>query len=262
MLDGGKTKEITMKSVFITGGTTGMGLELAKIYLKLGWKVGVCGRDPLKFKEGFPYGGDDLYYYQVDVTDKEALQKAISDFSHSIGLDLLIASAGISFPHKTKIPDFERSYYMVHVNLLGVMYAFEAAMKEMLPKKRGHLVAISSVAGFNGLPGVSAYSATKSAVTKYCESLSLDLSDYGITVTSIHPGFVDTPLTRVNPHPMPFKLSAAEAAKKIARAIEKKKMHYSFPFLFSFVVKFLSLLPRTWYKRLMKIKFFNFSKEH
>ncbi|HLW56847.1 MAG TPA: SDR family NAD(P)-dependent oxidoreductase, partial [Bacteriovoracaceae bacterium] len=197
-----------------------------------------------------------------DVTDREALQKAILEFSHSIGLDLLIASAGISFPHKTKIPDFERSYYMVQVNLLGVMYAFEAALKVMLPKKSGHLVAISSVAGFNGLPGVSAYSATKSAVTKYCESLNLDLADYGITVTSIHPGFVDTPLTRVNPHPMPFLQTAPQAARKIAWAIRKKKMHYSFPFLFSLVVKFLSLLPRTWYKRLMTIKLFNFSKEH
>src|SRR5690606_1020437 len=142
----------------------------------------------------------------------------------------------------------------VHVNLLGVMYAFEAALKVMIPKGQGQLVAISSIAGFNGLPGVSAYSATKSAVTKYCESLNLDLADLGITVTSIHPGFVDTPLTRVNPHPMPFKLTAAEAAKKIARAIGEKRMHYSFPFIFSFVVKFLSLLPRTWYKRLMRVK--------
>lgn len=251
-----------MNSVFITGGTTGMGLELAKIYLAAGWKVGVCGRDPLKFKAGFPYENSDLHYYSVDVTDRVALQQAIANFSYSIGLDLLIACAGISFPHKTRIPDFERSYQMVHVNLLGVMYAFEAALKVMLPKNKGQLVAISSIAGFNGLPGVSAYSATKSAVTKYCESLNLDLADLGITVTSIHPGFVDTPLTRVNPHPMPFKLSAAEAAKKIARAIEKKRMHYSFPFIFSLVVKFLSLLPRTWYKRLMRVKMFNFSKEH
>lgn len=252
-----------MKSVFITGGTTGMGLELAKIYVKRGWKVGVCGRDPLKFKENFAYiSQDNLHYYQVDVSDREALQKAIAEFSSSIGLDLLIASAGISFPHKTKIPDFERSYHMVHVNLLGVMYAFEAALKVMIPKQSGQLVAISSIAGFNGLPGVSAYSATKSAVTKYCESLNLDLSDLGITVTSIHPGFVDTPLTRVNPHPMPFLISAQKAAEKISHAIDKKKMHYSFPFIFSFVVKLLSLLPRTLYKRLMKIKLFNFSKEH
>lgn len=251
-----------MKSVFITGGTTGMGLELAKLYLKKGWKVGVCGRDPQKFKDGFAFLTGDPHYFPVDVTDRESLQKAIADFSHSIGLDLLIASAGISFPHKTKIPDFERSYYMVKVNLLGVMYAFEAALKVMVPNKAGQLVAISSVAGFNGLPGVSAYSATKSAVTKYCESLNLDLSDLGITVTSIHPGFVDTPLTRVNPHPMPFLLSAEKAASKIAKAIEQKRMNYSFPFFFSLVVKFLSLLPRTWYKRLMKIKLFNFSKEH
>lgn len=250
-----------MKSVFITGGTTGMGMELAKLYLARGWKVGVCGRDRLKFDENFASHKDNVYFYQVDVAHREELQSAITKFSESIGLDLLIANAGIGYKFKTKIPDFEYSYKMVHVNLLGVMYAFEAALNVMIPRSKGQLVAISSIAGYNGLPGVSAYSATKAAVSKYCESLNLDLKQFNIDVTTIHPGFVDTPLTQGNHHPMPFLMKAPKAAKLIARAIDKKKMVFAFPFLFSCIVRLIGILPRTWYRRLMSVKAINYSKE-
>lgn len=250
-----------MKSVFITGGTTGMGMELAKSYAAKGWKVGVCGRDPQKFDQHFSTMKDQVAYYQVDVADRDQVKAAVSDFSKSIGLDLMIANAGIGYKFKTKVPDFEYSYKMVHVNFLGVMYAFEAALDIMIPRGKGHIVAISSLAGLNGLPGVSAYSATKSAVIKYCESLSIDMKQFNINVTAVCPGFVDTPLTTNNHHPMPFLLKAPDAAQKIIYAIEKKKMVYAFPFVFSSIVRFLSILPRTWYRFFMTIKAFNYSKE-
>lgn len=249
-----------MKSVFITGGTSGIGLEMAKLYAHKGWRVGVCGREKLKFDEHFR-DVDNVSFYQVDVTIREDVRAAISHFSKVIGLNLLIANAGIAYKYKTKLPDFEYSYKMVHVNLLGVMYSFEAALDVMIPGGQGHLVAISSVAGYNGLPGVSAYSATKAAVLKYCESLHLDLKKFNINVTSICPGFVETPLTAVNTHPMPFMVNSSRAAELIFQAIEKKKMTYAFPFFFALVVRFLSLLPRTWYRALMGIKFLNYSKE-
>lgn len=250
-----------MKAVFITGGTTGIGLELAKLYARKGWRVGVCGRDRKNFEDNFEFDKENVNYYCVDVSNREELQKAIAEFSSPIGLDLMIANAGIGYKFKTKVPDFKWSYKMVHVNLLGVMYAFEAALDVMIPRNKGHLVAISSVAGFNGLPGVSAYSATKAAVQKYCESLNLDMRQFNIDVTTICPGFVETPLTAANHHPMPFMVKAPKAAELIANAIQKKKMIYAFPFLFSTVVRFLSYLPRTWYRALMSIKAFNYSKE-
>jgi short-subunit dehydrogenase len=249
-----------MKAVFITGGTTGIGLELAKLYSSQGWKVGVCGRDRQKFEDNFEYGRENVSFYQLDVSDKEELQKAIRSFSAPIGLDLLIANAGIGYKYKTKIPDFNYSYKMVHVNFLGVMYAFEAALEVMIPRSSGHLVAISSLAAYNGLPGVSAYSATKSAVLKYCESLNIDLSQFNITVTSICPGFVDTPLTKSNHHPMPFLMDAPRAARLITKAIKRKKMIYAFPFFFSLFVKLLGMLPRTWYRGLMRMKSLNYSR--
>lgn len=250
-----------MKAVFITGGTTGIGMELAKIYAGKGWKVGVCGRERSKFEQSFETARDNVSFYQVDVANRNELKAAISDFSKSIGLDLLIANAGIGYKFKTKIPDFEWSYKMVNVNLLGVMYAFEGALDVMIPRGKGQLVAISSIAGYNGLPGVSAYSATKAAVQKYCESLHLDLRQFNINVTTICPGFVETPLTSNNQHVMPFIVKAPRAAELIARAIEKKKMVYAFPFFFATLVRILGLLPRTWYRAFMSFKAVNYSKE-
>ncbi|HXH76806.1 MAG TPA: SDR family NAD(P)-dependent oxidoreductase [Bacteriovoracaceae bacterium] len=250
-----------MKSVFITGGTTGIGMELAKHYSANGWKVGVCGRERSKFDQHFETKRENVSYYCVDVSNRDELRAAIADFSKSIGLDLLIANAGIGYKFKTKVPDFQFSYKMVQVNLLGVMYAFEAALDVMIPRSKGQLVAVSSIAGYNGLPGVSAYSATKAAVLKYCESLHLDMRQFNINVTTICPGFVDTPLTQANHHPMPFLMQAPKAAKLIARAIEKKKMVYAFPFLFSTIVRILGILPRTWYRALMSIKRLNYTKE-
>lgn len=250
-----------MKSVFITGGTSGMGLELAKKYLKLGWRVGVCGRTQSKFAENFTEYRDNVSFYAVDVADREALKAAIKQFAAPTGLQLLVASAGISYPIKSKLPDFERTYRMVHVNLLGVMYAFEAALEVMIPQGGGHLVAISSVAGFNGFPGVSGYSATKSGVIKFCESLNLDLRHLNIDVTCVCPGFVDTPLTKVNRHPMPFLMPAPRAAELIVRGIQRKKALVVFPFFFGLVLRVLSVLPRWLYRKLLSTGPANFSRD-
>ncbi len=250
-----------MRAVFITGGTSGIGMELAKHYLAKGWKVGVCGRDRQKFEASFSTHRDNIYFYPTDVSNREQLKTAISDFSKSIGLDLLIANAGIGYKFKTKIPDFDYSYKMVQINLLGVMYSVEAALDVMIPRGKGQLAIISSIAGYNGLPGVSAYSATKAAVQKYGESLHLDLKQFNINVTTICPGFVETPLTANNNHSMPFIVKAPVAAKKIVRAIEKKKMVYAFPFIFSTIVRILSMLPRTWYRFIITKKSFNYSSK-
>jgi short-subunit dehydrogenase len=250
-----------MRAIFITGGTTGIGLELAKLYLQKGWKVGVCARDRKKFEENFSDASDNVIFYPADVANRLEVKGAIADFAKSYGLDLVIANAGMGYKVKSRVPDFDYSYKIVHLNLLGVMYTFEAALDVMIPQGRGQIAAISSIAGYNGLPGVSAYSATKAAVQKYCESLHLDLRRFNIAVTSICPGFVETPLTATNGHSMPFIMKAPKAATLIAKAIENKKMNYAFPFLFSKIVWMISLLPRTWYRFIISRKALDYSKE-
>lgn len=248
------------KSIFITGGSSGMGLELVKKYHQLGHRVGACARDEKKFKKAIGEQNHGVVFYTVDVANRDELFRAMDNFA-SEGLDLVIACAGISYSHKSRIPNFEHSYQVVQTNFLGVMYTFEAALKYFLPQKRGHLVAVSSIAGLNGLPGVSAYSAAKSAVIKLCESFYLDLKQDNIAVTCVCPGFVDTPLTQVNPHPMPFLMTADQAAQEIIKGIEKKKMRVYFPFLFTFAVRLLSILPRRVYAFIMGQKGFNYSLE-
>lgn len=243
--------------VFITGGTTGIGLELAKLYLKEGHDVGICGRDLGKLSSDIK-SHPRLRCYQVDVRVRNEINMAVGDFSQ-LGLDVMVANAGRSVGGKTKTPNFDAAIDVMNVNVMGLLYTFEAALKYMIPAKRGQLVGIASVAGMVGLPGASSYSASKAAVVKLCESYSLDLAAQGIAVTTIMPGFIDTPLTKKNNHSMPFLMGAEEGALKIKRAIDAKKIVYIFPLRMKIVMTLLEIMPRFLYRRLMSLPMFNYS---
>lgn len=247
-------------NIFITGGTTGIGLALAKLYLEEGHRVGICARNLSKFPVEIKNKYKQLSCYEVDVTKREDLHKAIHDFA-PVELDMIIANAGRSVGSKSKTPQFSVANEIIDINVKGVLNTFDIALEIMLPRKKGHLVATASVAGFMGLPGAGAYSASKAAVLKLCESYSLDLKRRGIDVTAIAPGFIDTPLTQKNNHKMPFLMSAEKAAKLIKRALEKKKVLYVFPFRMKMIVTIMDKMPRSLYRLIMNLKFFNYSEE-
>lgn len=245
--------------IFITGGTTGIGLALAENYLINGHDVGVCGRSPEKLDPKLKEKYSKLSVYKADVTDREEIGKAIDDFSKG-HLDLVIANAGRSVGSKSKKPNFDASRSVIEINVLGVLNTFEAALRNMLPNKKGHIAAVASVAGMVGLPGASSYSASKAAVIKLCESYSLDLREWGIDVTCICPGFIDTPLTQKNDHGMPWLMEASVAATKIIKALEKKKSLFIFPWQMKCVIYCLDRMPRSLYRRVMSLKVANYSK--
>lgn len=247
-------------NIFITGGTTGIGLAVAKLYLEEGHRVGICARNISKFPSEIRNKYKQLVCYEVDVINREELYKAIHDFA-PVELDMVFANAGRSVGAKSKTPQFSVANEIIDINVKGVLNTFDIALEIMLPRKKGHLVATASVAGFMGLPGAGAYSASKAAVLKLCESYSLDLKRRGIHVTAIAPGFIDTPLTQKNNHRMPFLMSAEKAAKLIKRAIEKKKILYIFPFRMKIVVSVLDKMPRSMYRLIMNLKMFNYSEE-
>ncbi|HAZ12108.1 MAG: hypothetical protein A2X86_06345 [Bdellovibrionales bacterium GWA2_49_15] len=248
---------------FITGGTTGIGFELVKLYLSQGHRVAICGRDLSKLPKGFhEQHKKALWVYQLDVSDREALVKAVTDFTEKAeGLNVMIANAGRSVGSKSNIPDFQSAKEILETNVLGVLYSFEAAMQHFVSKKSGQLVAIASVAGFVGLPGAGAYSASKAAVVRLCESWSIDLKPLNISVSCICPGFIDTPMTQQNTHSMPFLMSGEKGAKLIGKAIESKRALYLFPLRMNLLITFLSLLPRFVYRWLMGLQTFNYSKQ-
>ncbi len=244
-------------NVFITGGSSGLGLTLAKLYLADGHRVGICDLDGESYKKVYKEG--EISFYQVNVVDRDRICNAVADFASDGGLDLIIANAGLATGVKSTIPDFDKGRAIIDVNLTGVWNTFEAASKIMLPQKKGHLVAISSLAALNGFPGTAIYSATKAAVKVLCESLHVDLRHSGIDVSAICPGFLQTPFTDINAHPMPFRLPIEKAAKMIKRGIEKKKIAYLLPWQMATIATILHTIPRSWYAWLMRSKLFNFS---
>lgn len=245
------------KSIFITGATTGIGFELAKLYVKEGYRVGVCGRDLTKLPD--PYRSR-FECYELSVTDEQALKEAIVDFHHKGGLDIVMANAGISHGSKSKLPDFKVTKQIIDINVYGVLNTFAPAISIFAQQGHGHLVGTASVAGFVGLPGASAYSASKAAVISLCESYALDLKHLGIKVTAICPGFIDTPLTKKNDHDMPFLMSVDKGARKIKKAIDKGRNLYVFPWQMALVMHILRRLPRFMYRFIMTLPFANYSK--
>lgn len=247
-------------NIFITGGTTGIGLAVAILYLEEGHRVGVCARNIDKFPAEIKNKYKLLKCYSVDVVNRDELRAAIIDFANG-ELDIVFANAGRSVGKKSRTPQFSVASEIMDINIKGVLNTFEVALEIMIPKKKGHLVATASVSGFMGLPGAGAYSASKAAVLKLCESYAIDLKRDGIDVTAIAPGFIDTPLTQKNNHKMPFLMSAEKAARLIKRAIEKKKVLYIFPLRMKILVTILDKMPRSWYRRIMGFKMFNYSSE-
>ncbi len=131
----------------------------------------------------------------------------------------------------------------------------------MVANKSGHLAAVASIAGLAGFPGVSAYSASKAGAIKLLESLGLDLKKEGIYTTAICPGFIDTPLTQKNPHPMPSMVEAEKAARIIYQGLENRKKRIYFPFWFTAAARILGLVPRGVFAKIMSLEKLNYSRE-
>ena len=231
-------------NIFITGGTSGIGLSLANYYRQKGFTVGVCSR--------WAEEDESNFVYSVDVNNRETVGFVLSKFSEKVGgIDIIIANAGIGDAIKSREPNWEMTRKMVATNLLGVINTFEFGYKYL--NQSGRMVATASVAGMVGLPGIPGYSASKAGVIKLCESLSIDLQSKGISVTAICPGFIDTPLTQKNSHKMPFLISSEKAAKLIAGAIEKRKALFIFPWQMKFLMLFAEKVPRWFYRGLIKV---------
>ncbi len=232
--------------IFITGGTSGIGLGLAKKYLAQNHEVAICGRNEEKIKklqEEFP----ELKIYRVSVQDKFALKQAVEDFAKE-DLDMMIAGAGVYYGNLSEKLEQKELINSVDTNLAGVLHAFEIARDIMIPRKQGHLVVISSVAGLLEYKNASVYSKSKRAVNYLCEAYREALQGSGIYVTNILPGYIATQrLHDVNGEKMrrkPFLLSEEEAVNISIQAITEKQERIIFPKGMKIVVAILSKLPK------------------
>jgi hypothetical protein len=238
--------------VVITGASSGLGLALARHYLQCGATVAACSRriEPLQSLAA-EYPGK-VFPYVLDVRDGIAMRAAADDFMARAGVpDIVIANAGVSIGTLTRhAEDNDVFRHVLETNVLGAVHTFQPFLEPMRAAGKGRLVGIASVAGFRGLPGSGAYSASKAAFISYLESLRLEMHGSGVKVVTLCPGYIRTPMTDINPYPMPFMLEADEAARRIARAIERGSSFKVVPWQMAIVGRLLKLLPNWLYDRL------------
>lgn len=194
----------------------------------------------------------DVSIYPADVTNASAVQAIAQDFMERHGCpDIVIANAGVSRGTLTEYAEDREVFAdILAINVTGMVNLFQPFIAGMRFRGRGSLVGIASVAGYRGLPGSGAYSASKAAAMTYLESLRVEMHRSGVSVITICPGYIVTPMTANNPFPMPFILTVEDAAKKIARTIESGTLFSVIPWQMSIVAKALRLLPNFLYDRI------------
>ena len=242
--------------VFITGASSGIGSALARHYAGLGAALGLAARrgEQLQTLAGelLSAGAASVSCHPLDVADVDALRLAAEDFTRQAGTpDIVIANAGVSSgtltEHQEDLAVIRR---ILEINVFGMAATFSPFIAAMQERGDGRLVGIASVAGIRGLPGAEAYSASKAAAIAYLESLRLEMRPSGVKVVTIAPGYIETPMTAINPYRMPFLLPVERAAERFAATIARGASYAVIPWQMGIVAKGLRLLPNWLYDRL------------
>ena len=233
--------------VVISGASSGIGEALARYY--------AAGDSVLALISRRPYPGKlpgTVVQYPIDVADAAAVRSAADAFMASHGVpDLVIANAGVSTgTHGDEFEDVAKLRRVLDVNVAGMAATLAAFAPAMRRARRGTLVCVASVAGFRGIPGSGAYSASKAAAIKWTESLRAELHGSGVAVVCVCPGYIDTPMTQVNRFRMPFLLPADEFARRMAKAVAAKRRLAVIPWQMAIVSLLLRALPGFLYDRM------------
>lgn len=233
--------------IMIIGGTSGIGLALAVHYAGQGAQVAVCGRDPGRLTaESFSHR------FPLDIGDCSALTAAVQAFGTD-GLDVLIVAAGQYADAASIAASPALGLALVQTNIVGLCNAFEVAGATMRAQGHGQIVAVASIAGLlPDYPGASLYSASKRAAIAICDSYRAALAPYGIAVTTIVPGYVDTARLRAlndgSAAGKPFLQSEAAAVRRMAAAIDQRVPRCVFPWQLHAMVRVFHWLP-AWLQR-------------
>ena len=243
----------TAKNIIITGASSGLGAALALEYARPENVLGLIGRDMARLEAIARYcrqQGATVNVATIDVTDGLALAGWLNNFDRQHPIDLCIANAGVSAGTGGGGESVEQARHIFNVNVNGVINTITPVAECMKLRGKGQLSLVSSIAGFRGSPTAPAYSASKAAVRYYAQALRGEFSPHGVDVSVICPGFIKTPMTDVNPFPMPFIISAEKAARIIRRQLAKGKAKIIFPLPMALLARLQNLLPDTLMNRI------------
>jgi short-subunit dehydrogenase len=239
------------KVVMITGASSGIGRGLALELSRRGARLGLVARRAVALDEivgEISSRNGKALALAADVQDATALRGAADRVRADFGrIDVLIANAGIGLTADAAEMQPADLARVLNVNVIGAANSVAAVVPEMVAHGSGHLVVISSLAAYRGLPKSAAYCASKAAVSAFFESVRLDLKGKGIAVTIIHPGFIKTPLTEGRHAEMPFLMELHDAVQLIVGSIERRKKSYAFPWQLASIVRLGMIMPNFMY---------------
>jgi len=234
--------------VILTGAGNGIGRATALALAARGYRLGLIDRDGGRLEEvrqRLKQAGATVCAGVADVVDADSVKAAAASIEAEVGpCDVLVACAGVG--SLTRVPDLDTRGLrtMLEVNVLGVAHSIEAVLPGMIARGKGHLVGVSSVAGFRGMPWMASYSASKAALWAYLEGLRPALKRRGVRITTVFPGFVRTGMTLEIPYARPMAmLEPEQAAAYLVKAIEKRPRDYVFPRTAAFGMGFLRRSP-------------------
>jgi hypothetical protein len=248
---------VTAPLIFITGASSGIGQALAARYAQAGWRLALVARRTEVLQAWVAsqgLGSDRAAIFGADVADTEQIVAAGQRCIAECGLpDVVVACAGISVGMDTAVRgDLDVMRELFAINSIGLAATFHPFLAPMRERRLGTLVGVASVAAIRGLPGHGAYSASKAGVVAYCESLRVECRDSGVSVVTLLPGYVATPLTARNSYSMPFLMEPEAFAERAFRAIEAGASYRVIPWPMGLVAKLLRLLPTAVFDRLVK----------
>ena len=241
------------KIIWITGGSSGIGLATAKYFLKNNWTVIISSSNIEKLNNAKnkiinENNKKNIHVIKCDITNQNEIKNTISFIENEIGsIDIGLLNAAAYSPNKNQEFDIKNYELLIEVNLKGTLYCINT-LKEVMKNRSNTIAIVSSPIGYRGWPTSGAYGMTKAAQLNLSESLFFDFKKIGINIRVINPGFIDTEATRLNSFKMPFLKSADFAAEKIYKGlVHKKRFEIYFPFVIVFFVKILRILPYKFY---------------
>ena len=247
-----------MDTIWITGGSSGIGFAVAKKFLEKNWCVIISSSNANKLDEAFHKlkkytKNNKLFSIVCDITNYKDVNKTVLEIENNISpIDLALLGAAAYSPNKTQDFDIKNYELLINVNLKGTINCIDV-LKNHMKDRNSHISVISSPVGFRGMPTAGAYGMTKAAQLNLVESLYFDFRKLNIKVSVINPGFIDTESTKLNSFKMPMLKSPEYAAEKIYKGLTGVyRFEINFPFIVVFCVKIMRFLPLKIYSLIWK----------